>query len=156
MDKSSWSLADHPKMSPPKNNDGYLEVMAKVIFSAGLNWNVVEKKWPGIKGLFYNFSLNKVAEIDSREIDKLLKNPAMIRSFVKIRAIVKNAQALLDVKKEFGSISSYLEKTKKLGEEASVKDLGKRFSFLGPSTSLMFLYGVGQDMPEMMKKAHRK
>lgn len=156
MDKSSWNLANHPKMSPPKNDDGYLEVMAKVIFSAGLNWNVVEKKWPDINKLFYNFSINKVADIDSREIDRLLKNPAMIRSFPKIRAIVKNAQALLDVKKEFGSTASYLEKNKKLGEEVLVKNLGKRFSFLGPSTSLMFLYGVGQDMPEMMKKVHRK
>lgn len=153
MDKSSWSLENHPKMSAPKNDDGYLEIMAKVIFSAGLNWNVVEKKWPGIKKLFYNFSANKVAQMDTREIEKLLKNPDMIRSFQKIRAIVKNAQALLDVKKEFGSISSYLEKTKKLSEEILVKDLGKRFSFLGPSTSIMFLYGVGQKMPKMIQKA---
>lgn len=141
-------------MPRPKTDDEYLEKMSMVIFSAGLNWGIVDKKWPGIKKLFHNFSIKKVSEMDSRDIDKLLKDTAMIRSYPKISAVIKNAKALLDVKKESGSIADYLKNTKKIGEEALIKDLRKRFSFLGESTSLMFLYGVGEEMPESIKKIH--
>lgn len=152
MKKDSWSMDKHPKMPKPKNDDGYFEKMSMVIFSAGLNWNVIDAKWPGIKKLFQNFSINKVSAMDERDIEKLLKNPAMIRSFAKINAIIKNAKVLVDVKKEFGSVSNYISKTKKVGEETLIKDLKKRFSFLGESTSVMFLYGCGEEMPKTTKK----
>ena len=153
--KKQWSMKDHPPMSEPQNDDGYLEIMAKVIFSAGLNWSVVEKKWPDIKPLFVNFSIQKVAKMNAIDQKELMDNPRMIRNLPKITAIIKNANALIAIKNEFGSIDEYLQTTKKTGEENLIKDLGKKFSFLDPSTALMFLYGVGLSMPETMKKIHK-
>jgi len=41
----SWDMAHHPPMPRPKNDDGYFEEMSKMVFRAGLNWSVIEKKW---------------------------------------------------------------------------------------------------------------
>jgi len=150
-----WPLKNHPQMPKPKNDDEYLEMMARVIFSAGLNWNVVEKKWNGIKKLFMNFSIQKVSKMNDFDKKELMSDPKMIRNLPKITAIIKNANTLLLAKKEFGSIDEYLQKTKNMGEDILIKDLGKRFSFLGPSTAFMFLYSVGLKMPEEMKSMHQ-
>jgi 3-methyladenine DNA glycosylase Tag len=40
----SWDMRHHPPMPRPKNDDGYFEEMSKVVFRAGLNWRVIEKK----------------------------------------------------------------------------------------------------------------
>lgn len=146
--KTHWSIKDHPLMPKPSSDNEYLEIMARVIFSAGLNWIVIEKKWPDIKRLFVNFSLNKVAAMNELDKEELMRDSKMIRNLPKINAIINNAKALLLVKKTFGSIDAYIEITKKTGEKSLIKDLGKRFSFLGPSTALMFLYGVGEKMRE--------
>jgi len=37
-------------------------------------------------------------------------------------------------------------------EEALLKDLRKRFAFLGEATSIMFLFGVGEEMPQTLQK----
>ena len=42
-------------MPKPKNDDGYFEMMSRAVFAAGLNWSVVDKKWPEIKLVFDNF-----------------------------------------------------------------------------------------------------
>lgn len=147
-------MADHPKMPRPKTDDEYLEKMSMVIFSAGLNWNVIDKKWPGIKKLFLNFSLSKVAKMNEIDKKELLDNSNMIRNLPKINATVKNAMSLLEVKKEFGSVSAYIKKKKAEGEVELIKDLKKRFAFLGDSTSVMFLYAVGEEMPKTAKKLH--
>ena len=47
----SWDMTQHPPMPRPKDDDGYFEEMSKMVFRAGLNWSVIEKKWPDIKPL---------------------------------------------------------------------------------------------------------
>ena len=150
-----WNPNDHPKLPVPKNENDYFEVMCRVVFSAGLNWNVINKKWPGIKSALSEFSVTKVAYGDTA-IEELLADARMIRSEGKINAIIKNAKAILFVKKEFGSFKNYLETMKKQGIEDLLKDLKKRFSYLGESTAFMFLYGIGEQTPELDKimKAH--
>ena len=148
----SWDMAQHPPMPRPKNDDGYFEVMSKVVFRAGLNWSVIEKKWPDIKRALASFSIDAVARFDDSDIDRLLKDDGMIRSAKKISGVIANAQAMQQVQQEFGSFPQYLQALKAKGEEALLKDLRKRFTFLGESTSIMFLFGVGEEVPETLKK----
>ena len=71
----------------------------------------------------------------------------------------KNAEAIDEVGKEFGSMKKYFEKTEKQGLEVLLKDLHRRFSYMGSSTSVMFLFGVGEQTPELfkiMEKSHKK
>ena len=148
----SWDMTHHPPMPRPKNDDRYFEEMSKVVFRAGLNWSVIEKKWPDIKRALANFSIDAVARFDDSDIDRLLKDDGMIRSAKKISGVIANAQAMQQVQQEFGSFPKYLQALKEKGEEAFLKDLRKRFAFLGESTSIMFLFAVGEEMPETLKK----
>jgi DNA-3-methyladenine glycosylase I len=149
---SSWDMTQHPPMPRPKDDDGYFEEMSKVVFRAGLNWSVIEKKWPDIKRALANFSIDDVARFDDSDIDRLLKDEGMIRSAKKITGVITNAQAMQKVQQEFGSFPKYLDAVKAKGEEALLKDLRKRFAFLGESTSIMFLFGVGEEMPQTLQK----
>jgi len=151
---SSWDMTQHPPMPRPKNDDGYFEEMSKMVFRAGLNWGVIEKKWPDIKRALANFSIDAVAHFDDSDIDRLLKDDGMIRSAKKITGVIANAQAMQKVQQEFGSFPKYLQAVKAKGEEALLKDLRKRFAFLGESTSTMFLFAVGEDIPQTIKKMH--
>ncbi len=135
---------NHPKIEKPKNADGYLESMARAVFAAGLAWGVVEKKWPTTQIAFDNFSVSKVASYDQTDIDRLMADTGIVRNYKKVVALIDNARSIEVTEKEFGSMAGYIEKTKIEGEEAIVKDLGKRFKFLGPSTAVMFLYGCGE------------
>ena len=148
-------MTHHPPMPRPKDDDGYFEQMSRAVFLAGLNWTVIEKKWPDIKRAMANFSINIVAHFDADDIDRLLKDEGMIRSAKKITAIVANAQAMQRVQQEFGSFAQYLQVVKAISEEALLKDLRKRFAFLGESTATIFLFSVGEEMPETVKKLQK-
>jgi DNA-3-methyladenine glycosylase I len=147
-----WDITQHAPMPRPNDDDGYFEQMSRAVFLAGLNWKVIEKKWPDIKRLFANFSIDAVAQFNDADIDRLLKDEGMIRSAKKITAVVANAQAMQKVEGEYGSFAKYLQAVKATSEEALLKDLHKRFAFLGESTSVMFLFSVGEEMPQTMKK----
>ena len=147
-----WDLSRHSPMPRPKDDDGYFEQMSRAVFLAGLNWKVIEKKWPDIKRLFANFSIDTVAQFDDEDIDRLLKDDGMIRSAKKIAAVVANAQTMRKVEQEFGSFAKYLQAVKAKSEDALLKDLHKRFAFLGESTAVIFLFSVGEEMPETVNK----
>jgi 3-methyladenine DNA glycosylase Tag len=142
---------DH-KVEKPKNDNEYLERMSRVIFMAGLNWRILENKWPGIKKAFLDFNIAKVVKFQEPEIEELMMNPDVIRNLAKIRAIVGNAKEMQAIAKEFGGFEKYLASLSKQGEDEMVKALSKRFGFLGKGTTTIFLFSVGQPMPGAMKE----
>ena len=151
----SWDMTQHTPMPRPKDDDGYFEQMSKAVFLAGLNWNVIEKKWADIRRSLANFSIDAVAHFDDGDLDSLLKDEGMIRSAKKITAVIANAQAMQQVQREFGSFAKYLQAVKATGEEALLKDLRKRFAFLGETTAMIFLFSVGEEMPQTAQKIQK-
>jgi DNA-3-methyladenine glycosylase I len=151
----SWDMTQHSPMPRPKDDDGYFEQMSKAVFLAGLNWSVIEKKWADIRRSLANFSIDAVAQFDDSDIDRLLKDEGMIRSAKKITAVIANAQAIQQVQREFGSFAKYLQAVKATSEEALLKDLRKRFAFLGESTAAIFLFSVGEEMPQTAQKMQK-
>ena len=112
-----------------------------------------------LKKVFENFDVKKVAKFGDSDLERLVNDPDVIRSGSKINAIIKNAKSIQDVVNEFGSMKKYLQNLKKQGLEVLLKDLRKRFSYMGESTSVMFLFGVGEETPELfkiMKNSHKK
>jgi len=91
----------------PKNDSGYFDRMSMAIFTAGLNWSVVGKKWPNFRKAFSGFEPSKVARISERQIQSLMKDEGIVRNERRIRATVENAKAILAVQKEFGSVDSF-------------------------------------------------
>jgi DNA-3-methyladenine glycosylase I len=134
-----------PPQIKPKRLGDYLEVMSKSVFQTGISWQVVNAKWPGIREAFREFDARAVAGMTSRDIDKLATDTRVIRNRKKIDAIVDNARQMLDLEEQHGSFKKYLRSHGDF--EATVKDLRKRFRFLGDSGAFIFLYVVGEEVP---------
>ncbi len=132
------------KINPQSPGD-YLEIMSKVVFQSGMSYKIVESKWPGIREGFHGFDAAKVAGMTPSEIDQLTLDPKVIRNRRKLESVVTNAQTLLELDSEFGGFQKYLRSH---GEFATlVKDLRKRFKFLGEKGCYYYLYVVGEEVP---------
>jgi DNA-3-methyladenine glycosylase I len=119
--------------------------MSRIIFQAGLNWSVIEKKWPTTQKAFDGFSVEKVASFKESDVSRLVKDEGIIRNKGKIQAIIHNAQEFGRVKKECGSFRAYLDSMDKSNNYAAVvKELSARFKWLGIPSASLFLYSVGE------------
>jgi DNA-3-methyladenine glycosylase I len=121
--------------------------MTRVIFIAGLSWKMIDEKWPNFKKAFNNFSIAEVAKFDEKDVKRLMSDAGIVRNQAKIMAAIHNAKQFQTIKKEYGSFQSYLDSLDKSNNYASViKELGKKFSRLGPSSARIFLYSVGENI----------
>jgi len=129
----------------PPNDNAYFENMTRVIFQAGLGWKMIDEKWPNFKKAFKNFSINDVAKFDEKDMNRLMSDAGIVRNRAKITAAISNARQFQSIRKEFGSFKAYVDSLDKSKNYALViRDLGKRFSRLGPSSARIFLYSVGE------------
>ena len=148
VDEQNWKMPEwwYREKRPP-NDDAYFENMCRVIFQAGLNWRVIEEKWPSTREAFANFEVSKVAYFSDAEVEKLMKNTGIVRNKGKIKAIIQNAQNFLTIGKRYGSFQKYLDTLDKSSNYANViKDLVNKFKWLGPPSASLFLYTVGENI----------
>jgi DNA-3-methyladenine glycosylase I len=75
---------------------------------AGLSWITILKKRENYRKAFANFSAEKIARYGARDVKRLLADPGIVRNRLKIAATIRNAQAFLEVREEFGSFDRYL------------------------------------------------
>jgi len=129
----------------PASDEAYFENMCRVIFQAGLNWRVIDNKWPTTMKAFANFNIKKVACLTKIDVEGLMKDTGIVRNRSKIEAIIFNAQGFEAIEKTFGSFQSYLDSLDKSNNYANVvKDLTSKFKHLGPSSASLFLYTVAE------------
>lgn len=124
----------------------YLATMSRAVFSAGMGAAVIDRKWDGIVEAFGGFDPPTVAAYTPDHIDLLMLDHRVVRNRKKLEAIVHNASELMVVEREFGSVAAYLDSFAETS--ALVKDLHRRFKFLGESVARMFLYAVAFRVPE--------
>jgi DNA-3-methyladenine glycosylase I len=129
---------------------------------AGLSWSTVLKKREHYRRLFADFDPAAVARFTPARIEKILIDPGIVRHRGKIESTVSNAQAVLRVQKELGSLDAYLwpfvggaprvNQRRALGDvpastpesDALSKDLKKRgFRFVGSTICYAFMQAVG-------------
>ena len=124
----------------PTSLADYLETMARAIFTAGMGAAVIDRKWPGTVEAFDGFDPATVAAYTPADVERLLGDPRIVRNRKKVEAVAHDAGELMNVEREFGSARAYLDS---FAETADlVKDLHRRFRFLGESVARMFLYAV--------------
>ena len=75
---------------------------------AGLSWETVLKKRAAYRIAFDQFVTSRIAAYDQQKIAELLANAAIIRNRLKIAAAIRNAQACLAIRQEFGSFGTYI------------------------------------------------
>lgn len=143
-----------PTQMDPKSLRDYLEAMTRAVFEPGLNWSVVDAKWPGISAAFAGFDPATVAGFTPADVERLMADPGIIRNHAKIEATIHNAGEMLNMEREHGSFKRYLGSFGSY--EATVADMRKRFKFLGESGAYHFLYVVKEPVPdhEEWMKAH--
>jgi DNA-3-methyladenine glycosylase I len=75
---------------------------------AGLSWITILKKREGYRKAFAEFNVHKVANFNSNDIEKLIKNKSIIRNRRKIESVVNNAKIFIKIQQEYGSFQKYL------------------------------------------------
>lgn len=93
---------------PVYDDPTLFEFLILETFQAGLSWYTILAKRENFRKAFDNFDLKKVSEYNESKIEELLQNEGIIRNKLKVRAIVTNAQAFIEIQKEFGSFSKYI------------------------------------------------
>ena len=142
-----WSPPDWMYRHSRPNDNGYFENMTRVIFQGGLNWRIIDRKWPNFRKAFSNFSINTVAKYDETEVERLMNDAGIVRNRAKIVATITNAKQFQRILRNHGSFQSYLDTLDKSDNYArTVKELTKKFSRLEPSSAQIFLYNVEENI----------
>lgn len=92
---------------PVKDDSALFEFIILETFQAGLSWITILRKRENFRNAFDNFDYKKIAKYDQTKIDILLQDTGIIRNRLKILAAITNAQAFLEIQKDFGSFSNY-------------------------------------------------
>lgn len=75
---------------------------------AGLSWITILRKRENYRKAMDNFDIAAIAAYEEAEVARLLADPGIVRNRLKIRATIANAQAVLVIQQEFGSLAAYL------------------------------------------------
>ena len=75
---------------------------------AGLSWSTILNKRDGYRKNFADFDPNKVARFTAKRIEKILKDPGIVRNKLKVNAAVVNAKAFLEVQEEYDGFCNYI------------------------------------------------
>ena len=129
---------------------------------AGLSWETILKKRDGYREAFDQFNAKKISTYSEVKIERLLKNPKIVRNRLKVNSVVLNAKLFLDVQNEFGSFDAYIwqftggktiqNRFRKMPElpastsesDAMSQDLKKRgFKFIGSTICYAFMQATG-------------
>ena len=114
--KCGWCIGDplyeayhDEEWGVPVYDDAILfEFLILETFQAGLSWITILRKRENFRNAFDNFNYKKIANYNQDKIESLLEDAGIIRNKLKINATVTNAQAFMEIQKEFGSFSDYI------------------------------------------------
>lgn len=123
----------------------WLETFSRGIFQTGLNWKVVENKWPGIIDALWSFEIRRCAMMSDEDLDTLLKDTRVIRHAAKLLSVRDNAIFLKDLAAKHGSASKFFADWPEddfIGLLSVMKNRGSR---LGGSTGAYCLRHLGKD-----------
>ena len=147
----------------PSHDDRHLfEMLTLEGAQAGLSWSTILRKREGYRRAFADFDPGKVARFGSKDVERLLADPGIVRNRLKVESTVNNAARVLDVQAELGSLDGYLwafvdgrpivnrvRSSSELPAETDLsrtisKDLKRRgFRFVGPTLIYAFMQSVG-------------
>lgn len=167
--RCSWartplSIAYHDtEWAVPVHDDRILfEFLTLEGAQAGLSWETILKKRAAYRDAFVSFDPTRVARFSQARVERLLRNPGIVRNRLKIVSAVQNAKAFLAVQREFGSFDAYVwgfvggaprvNQWRTLQQlpartpesDALSRDLkGRGFKFLGSTICYAFMQAVG-------------
>jgi len=155
---------DHEWGFPVTDDRRLFEKLCLEGFQAGLSWLTILNKRENFRRGFANFEAEQVARFDDADIARLMADAGIVRHRGKIVSTINNAQRVIELRAEFGSLAAYawhfepesslrpglitLAELKMMSTSAASiamsKDLKKRgWSFVGPTTVYAFMQAMG-------------
>src|SRR5213592_3894115 len=93
----------------PSHDDRHLfELLTLEGAQAGLSWLTILRKREGYTRAFADFDAETVARFTERDVERLLGDPGIVRNRLKVESTVNNAQRVLELRAELGSLDAYL------------------------------------------------
>ena len=126
-------------------DDRILAMFSRGVFQTGLNWKVVENKWPGIEDSLWQFDIARCAMMSDEDLDTLLQDTRVIRSAAKLLSVRDNAVFLSDLAKEHGTAAQFFADWPVNDFVGLLGLMKKRGSRLGGSTGAYALRRLGKD-----------
>ncbi len=153
----------HEEWGTPVHDDQrQFEFLSLEVMQCGLSFGLILQRREILNQCFDSFDPEKVSAYGEADVQRILETTGMIRSEAKVRAIISNAKAFLQVQQEYGSFDAYLWRFSGYrsivyhGHETGLvpasnglsqcisKDLKQRgFRFLGPVVMYSFLQACG-------------
>ena len=134
----------------------HLAVMTRAVMQAGLSWAFIDARWDDYVKAFEGFDVAKVAAYGDLDVDRLMHTDGVIHSKAKIEGTIRNAQVLLELEREHGSIRAY--QVSFADYDAARKDTKKRFAYMGDLNTYYWFFRTGAPVPhveEWMKSQAR-
>ncbi len=142
---------------PVVDDDRLFEKLCLEGFQSGLSWLTILRKRENFRKAFRGFSIEKVARMGEKDIERLLQDAGIVRHRGKIESTINNARRALELSHEFGSLAAYVWSfeprpqpftgaipSETEASRALSKDLRKRgWSFVGPTTVYAFMQAMG-------------
>ena len=144
---------------PVRDEHGLYERISLEGFQAGLSWATILRKRPAFRLAFHDFDPDIVATFTEGDVERLLRDPGIIRNRLKIRAAITNAKAVIALRAEGGLVDFVWSfqppdtpqpitladvPTQTPESVALSKALRKKgFSFVGPTTMYALMEAIG-------------
>ncbi|MCI4352583.1 MAG: DNA-3-methyladenine glycosylase I [Thermoplasmata archaeon] len=127
-------------------------------FQAGLSWSIILRKRDAFRRAFKQFDPEVVARFRERDITRLLADPGIVRSRVKIEATIAGARAYLTMQASGTDFSTYAWRAvggtsiqnsgpvpakTPLSEEISKSLKERGFKFVGPTIVYAWMQASG-------------
>jgi len=133
------------------------EALTLGVFEAGLSWSIVFNKRDAFSRAFHGFDIAQVAAMTERDIDRLVRDPSIIRNRAKIQATVHNARAMTSASPSLAALARSYESTRKRAPRSTAdlptstpqadefaKQLkAQGYRFVGPTSVYAFMQNVG-------------
>lgn len=129
---------------------------------AGLSWITILRKRENYRKAFGGFDPAAVARLNRRSVERLLRDPGIVRNRAKVESTIGNARAFLEIQAEHGSFARYLwgfvdgrplvNRWRRMADvpastplsETMSKELKRRgMRFVGPTICYAYMQSVG-------------
>ena len=128
---------------PLKDDNELFGRLILEINQAGLSWSQIIKREPAFRKAFENYDISVVAAYKEKKIIELMNDAGIIRNRKKIEAVIYNANKILEIQKNNGTFSYWLDKNLGLSLEEWTKLFKNNFKFTGIKIVEEFLMSTG-------------
>ncbi|MEN3313264.1 MAG: DNA-3-methyladenine glycosylase [Actinomycetota bacterium] len=156
-DTASVRYHDEVWGTPTYDESALFEALTLGVFQAGLSWSIVFGKRDGFRTAFHGFDIAQVAAMTAQDVDRLVRDPSIIRNRAKIQATVENARAMSSASPTLAALARSCKSTRKRAPrsladlptstpqaDAFAKQLKSQgYRFVGPTSVYAFMQNVG-------------